>query len=383
MTRGKMMKKIFIMGVVAAGLLTGFNAFAQHETGGTQDSKILARERRLKQSQVIQEVAQTYREMVSSYKAQRIERAEEMSRKLTELIHDPLLPEAFAQKMAVKQERFLDRIYGEGKAPKIDIPVDDVSAEEIVQIQTAMQEQASNVQPVIQDADVAMPEPVVDHSRADKIAAKKAFRVERLAEKKRLREQKIARAQERRQRRRAARQKKREERLARLAEKKKRGRKDDDSPAPEGPSVSVNEEIAKIRETERRLVMEKKLTEFQDEAEESRKDMESQEDEIERYVRLYKEEMGREKKELEEEFGKRIENLYQDGIEFYNQKAYRFSLDVFNEMEKISPNYKETRAYLAELKRYFLLQRTMMSRPSLQDPQRQQVISNALDEHLP
>lgn len=147
------MKRISAIIIIIA--LMGSVVLAQENLKGTEDpvsygsqkQRILERQENLRRSQAIQNVAQTYREMVSAYKAKRIVYAEEMSQKLTRLLEDPMLPRVFAGKMARKQNAFLEKVYGDHRYLTMDVPVDKFADGEIEAIQEVLDEKM----PVEQD----------------------------------------------------------------------------------------------------------------------------------------------------------------------------------------------------------------------------------------
>jgi len=75
--------------------------------------------------------------------------------------------------------------------------------------------------------------------------------------------------------------------------------------------------------------------------------------EVDRYVHLYQKELTETRRQMTEEFNAKIESLYQDGLEYFDQKAYHFAFDVLKAVEQLKPDYKLTRRYLEDLQRYF------------------------------
>lgn len=387
--------------------------FAQSDLHGSEDpavygrekAKILAREERSRRSQTIQEVAQTYREMVSSYKAKRIIRAEELSQKLDALLDDPVLPESFALKIRHKQQRFLRRIYGDDSNMRVEVQVDDVSDEEVVQIQQVLKEGEGS--PAIGQPEFLAQEMAEDSQDIDLLALrraeKEAVKQKRFEEKERRKQEKaalkearrqeiIARRKKRRDEYSARKEKKKAERLVRLeARRNKKNIKDGFAGAGEGseletkPVAAIEQNIDAVAKdmddaqlAKRREVQTEKLLEYQKEF------LDLERKEVDRYVRLYKEEMKEQKRSLEEEFSRRVDSLYQDGIEFFEKKAYHFSYDVLREVEELHPNYKMTRQYLAELERSFKLNlNTDVSMSSTGRLQREQLIAEFLDTYHP
>lgn len=403
------MKKIFAAVVILLIVVMNGYALAQEDLRGTETpavygqkkQRILQRQERAKRSKTIQEVARAYREMVSSYKAKRIIRAEEMSQKLDVLLEDPILPEAFSNKMARKQRNFLKRIYG-GKIPaKMDVPVDAVSDAEIREIQYAVKEETGKgvgLGILLQNAGINS----LSHKEIKKQQAevrkrerllKRQRRKDEKAELKKVRyEEKAALKESHRVAALARKRKKKSERLARIEDKKNR----------KGQKRNASHEISDIQEVRIdleenvKVVNEKKISSaaqtldvleannrkarkiqrlraYQQEL------LDLERNEIDRYVQLYQKEMENKKSILQEELSKKIDLLYQDGVEYYEKKAYYFSRDVLFEVEKLQPDYKLTRQYLAELEMHFKFKTKRITGYSLKDDsERQQVIFNSL-----
>lgn len=67
---------------------------------------------------------------------------------------------------------------------------------------------------------------------------------------------------------------------------------------------------------------------------------------VERKVKIV-----RQREFLMTEFEKGVEAQYQTGVRLFNQKEYARSQDSFSGLEKMAPNYKDTRTYLKKLKK--------------------------------
>lgn len=83
--------------------------------------------------------------------------------------------------------------------------------------------------------------------------------------------------------------------------------------------------------------------------------------EVDRYVALYQQELSETRRQMKEGFDAKIESLYQDGLEYFDHKAYRFAFDILTAVEQLKPDYKLTRRYLENLERYFSSQTSLDS----------------------
>jgi|GEM_PF-4565490 len=83
--------------------------------------------------------------------------------------------------------------------------------------------------------------------------------------------------------------------------------------------------------------------------------------EVDRYVALYQQELSETRRQMKEGFDAKIESLYQDGLEYFDHKAYRFAFDILTAVEQLKPDYKLTRRYLENLERYFSSQTSLES----------------------
>lgn len=340
---------------------------------GREKERIIAREERVRRSQAIQEVARVYRQMVAAYKANRILNAEEMSQQLDQLLADPILPVAFSERIQKKHETFLQRVYSDSGRVKMDVPTDDISEEEFEKIQQAVsvqkqadvstdsfKEQAVEVEAPLKES--VIPEEQRAQTLQDRLAQKEARRQERIA----LRE-------ERHQKKQALREKRKKERLENTAvplvedDTDSQAKPDKELIAAEKKLDSINKEI-KSRQIEAPASGDsayKRLANLQEKA------LDLKKEEVDQYVRLYREQLKREQQSLQETFLVKIDNLYKDGVEFFQGNAYQFAYDVFLEVEKLHPDYKMTRNYLSQLEDYFRLH--------ARDFDRDKVVADALD----
>ena len=315
-----------------------------------QKKEILKREERVKRSEAIQKAARLYRGMVSSYKARRVIHAEELSRQLEECLDDPLLPESFARRLRDKQQNFLHRLYADETPVKIDVPADDISGQEIERIREAVIEKQPSVSAAIieteKPADKILSK---EELRRKRMEEKRKQREEKLALKEKRRQEKIARQQERRQEDLKRKQKKKEEREAeRQAKIQKQAKTQQKPKSPDTVSGSPANAGGQDEKTARRQeIQHQTLLEYQ------KKFLELERAEVQRYMQLYKDEIKEKREQMKKEFDVKIEMLYQDGMEFLEQKAYHFAFDILQAVEQLKPDYKMTRPYLKELGDYF------------------------------
>lgn len=68
---------------------------------------------------------------------------------------------------------------------------------------------------------------------------------------------------------------------------------------------------------------------------------------VERKVRIV-----RERNFLNEEFEKGVDQVYRNGVAHFDQKDYAASRMDFEEIEKLSPGFKDTRDYLRKLEKF-------------------------------
>ncbi len=382
MRKKEMMKRVITFFIV---LVSGFSlspmALAQQDVRGTEEpavyqekDAILAKQRRVHRSQTIQGVARLYREMVSSYKARRVIHAEALSQELDTVLDNPILPDAFAKKMRIKHHNFLTRIYGDQSNVQIDVPVDGVSDEEVAQIQQTMAEKKGEADVVVLPQIHRDGKTVISAATSKEVAAQL-----RIDEKKRIREERRAEKEKKRQEKIAARQKRCEQRLEQLKAKKAKKNSEPINVAglnrAERDESQLNQDIALEK---RSALQAQKLLEYQDEY------LDLKSEEVDRYVRLYKQAMKKREEILKKDFLVKIDSLYQDGIDFFGKKAYRFAHEVFIEVEKLEPGYKLTHRYLKELKRYFQLDLFSKGKKSPVDAsERNQLIVESLDAHNP
>ena len=331
-----------------------------------EKAQILEREQRTRRSQVIQETARIYREMVSSYKARHIVHAEELSGRLENLLADPSLPESFVERMTKKHMAFLTRVYGESPALRIDVPDDYISDEEMKQIQEA----------VLKEGKAVPTGAAVELKKMDQ---------DKRQQRNEIREQKKVLREQRRQDRLAEKDEARAARLQKLEEKKARRLKKSENPRTVSKQkVDQNHQQLKLKEIDHQLKTVTGTKEIKTSVVTKVIDMEQnalnlKRDEIDRYLRLYQEEMAVSRSGLREEFLIKIEALYQDGLEFLKRKAYQFAHDVLTEVEKLSPDYKKTRSYLSELEQYFRI--SQLQRVDFPDDSRLEQIEEALNAY--
>jgi len=365
--------KIFWKMMIVCTLLIGTGMPSWAQVQGTEEpafygkdkERILAREERARRSRTIQAVARVYREMVAAYKANRILHAEAMSQELDMLLDDPVLPGAFSERMRTKQENFLARVYGESGRIKMDVPTDDISAEEILKIrqeagikndavERAVPQVKTQVKAVVKEQDQVKIQPRDGvNDRAQEKAQRVQERVQRNAAR---RQERAALKEERRRKKIALRQEKEKQRLARAAEQaEKKSAATDRAGQLKQPSVPPEARDAIGRSAALRAAA-----------------LDLKQEEADHYVNLYQEEMQREREALQAAFAEKIEGLYRDGVEFYERRAYQFAYDVFLELEKLSPDYQETRRYLSELDHRFRIEASAHS-------QRDQAIEDSLD----
>lgn len=365
--------KIFWKMMIVCALLMGTAMPLRAQVQGTEEpafygkdkERILAREERARRSRTIQAVARVYREMVAAYKANRILHAEAMSQELDMLLDDPVLPGVFSERMRTKQENFLARVYGESGRIKMDVPTDDISAEEILKIrqeagikndavESAVPQVKTQVKAVVKEQDHVKIQP---RDGVNDRAQEKAQRVQERVQRNAARRQERAALKEERSRKKIAlRQEKEKQRLARAAEQaEKKSAATDRAGQLKPPSVPPEARDAIGRSAALRAAA-----------------LDLKQEEADRYVNLYREEMQREREALQAAFAEKIEGLYRDGVEFYERRAYQFAYDVFLELEKLSPDYQETRRYLSELDHRFRIEASEHS-------QRDQAIEDSLD----
>ncbi len=317
----------FISAMMALGLVSIADAQVQTLSGteppavyGEEKERVIARERKTRTSRAIQDVAQTYRQMVSAYKAGHIVHAEETSQHLDQLLEDDALPTSFAARMRKKHERFLERVYGESGPLRIDVPSDEISDEEFQMIQTT-----------VESTDHQMParatRPLVHEEVQQNIAIP---------------------AMDKKAEQAARRQKKQdEEKLQRAMQQKE--------------AEAAKERLSQVDEQLRQRQDAARLSRVNDSVESRVADLERaaldlKREEVDQYIHRYREQMQNEQESLQASFLEKVDALYQDGVEFYQKNAYYFANDVFTEVEKLRPDYKMTRQYLADLENHFRLQ---------------------------
>ncbi len=295
---------------------------------------------RRQRSQAIQEAAIVYREMVSSFKAKQIVHAEEMSQRLDELLADPILPESFVKKMQAKHERFLARVYG--PLDLADVPEDEtVSEEDFTAIQKEVRQQSSS-RVVPQPMAVEVKAPIVSLQSESKpqVLEQPEFKTKTTPQAKK--PEKILRE------------------TAPVA-------------APAAPPAVADGSVS--AEAERARRMEKSL------ASAASVGYQMTSEEVKHYLALYEEERQKKGGELKQEFERKVEILYADGVEFYKKNAYRFAYDILNEVEKVKPDYKMTRQYLSELKHYFELVEEEKPSTKIMNEDRREFIIQELDQY--
>lgn len=418
--------KLFLcVGVLCCGTMVWLHqpAFAQDQARGTEQpvvyaekDRILKKEQRQRRSQAIQEVAILYREMVASYKAKRIVRAEELSQKLDALLTDSVLPKVFAKKMQRKQQAFLERIYDGRDDSRMEVSVDEVSDHEVDEIKNAVEigaeketdanpsmvskealaserveqtQQTQEIQEIQEELETQEKKEILkkerDLARQRKIEERQRKRQEKIMVKEQRRQEKIARREQRRQkileeREERKRQKEQAQKLKDLSGNPAEVLKQDSAQAPQSKNVEKQSDNGKekVDTKQRGAVQVHKLLDNQE------KFLGMEQKEIDRYVDLYYKEMKARKEKLMKRLVEKIDTLYEDGLEFYQRKAYYFAYDIFQEVEKLEPDYKLTRQYLKELERYFSFgPNNNLPRSSSQRSKRDRVISNTLDSYRP
>jgi hypothetical protein len=370
------MKRHQILTVTAACLLffvQGASAWAQ--LSGTEDpasygrekERLIAREERVRRSQTIQEVARVYRQMVAAYKANRILNAEEMSQQLDQLLADPILPAAFSDRIQTKHATFLQRVYGDSGRVKMDVPTDDISEEEFKKIRRAVnsQKQTDVSTDSFKDSAVDVKSPLTESVTREE--QRMQALQDRLAQKEARRQERIALREERYQKKQALREKRKNERLVNTAVPLAVDSRDSQARSDKG--LVADQKKLKSRQVEAPVASGdsayKRLANLQEKA------LDLKKEEVDRYVRLYREQMKQEQQALQETFLVKIDNLYKDGVEFFQGNAYQFAYNVFLEVEKLHPDYKKTRNYLSQLEDYFRLH--------ARDLDRDKVVADALD----
>ncbi len=409
----RILKKRMLMMVL--GIMIGhacMSAFAQAQESSSLDPKLAPADygvkkrqiqdkaERLRRSQLIQDVSSTYREMVASFKARRIEHGEELVQKLDGLLDDPLLPQNFSGRIRIKQQNFLTRIYGRDVELAADFPVDKIADEELPAIRQRMPsgKTLEDVLPehaaAIQDAEKPQ-EDVKATKRAEKARFKKEKKEKaekQAADKKALAAKAAADALV------AA---KTAETITVPASAKKKARfKKEKKEKAEKQAVDIKALDAKVVAAESLAVEagktagrtvpvpdvqgvaqsrkehEKDLQAVLSQREQAQKDLEkySQElkggqkddaltevqsralglrqEKIDNFLKKYRSEIMVRRKDLQTQFDLRIEELYRDGVEFYESHAYRTAWDLLSEVEKLNPGYKDTRHILDAMRIY-------------------------------
>ncbi len=323
---------------------------------GSQKKQVQDRAQRLKQSQLVQDVSSTYREMVASFKARQIEHAEELSQELDNLLDDPLLPVAFAEKMRKKQQNFLERVYGKEDRLITEIPVDKITDEELPAIRERMspQRKISEVLP-------ASGEVMVESGQAPTVslaASEPAQPEPKKKKEKKAKQQKIS-------------------------SKEKLATEEVQQTALPKTTAETRRDHENDRQTalKQRKQAEEDLRKYADQSREGEADgllqvqrlaSEERQQKIDNFLKKYRSEMMVRRKDLQTEFDLRIEELYRDGMEFYKNRAYRMAWDLLSEVERLSPGYKDVRRVLDSIRIY--VEEELAH-------ERQQEISSVLDEY--
>ncbi len=323
---------------------------------GSQKKQVQDRAQRLKQSQLVQDVSSTYREMVASFKARQIEHAEELSQELDGLLDDPLLPAAFAEKMRKKQQNFLERVYGKEDRLITEIPVDKITDEELPAIRERMspQKEAAAVLPASEEGKIAG-----EQAPAVSLAVSEPLQPEPKKKKeKKTKQQKIS------------------------AEEKLATEKVQQTVLPKSTAETrrdhENDRQAALKQ---RKQAEEELKKYADQSREEEADgllkvqrlaSEERQQKIDNFLKKYRSEMMVRRKDLQTEFDLRIEELYRDGMEFYKNRAYRMAWDLLSEVEHLSPGYKDVQQVLGSIRIY--VEEELAH-------ERQQEISSVLDEY--
>ncbi|MEW5895020.1 MAG: hypothetical protein AB1650_04610 [Candidatus Omnitrophota bacterium] len=370
-------------------------SFSQSADAGTsmesETRKLREKEERACRSQAIQETARIYREMVASYKARQIVHAEELSQRLDDLLADPVLPEDFARRIHKKQEAFLKRVYSSNSLVAIDVPVDQVSDDEIKVIQEVIQDSEKvPLNKVKDEEDIIDPgrrkQELKMKKKQESLARKAALKAERLAEKEKRKADALAKKEAGKAVRLAKKKALEAERQARLEKRKLKQTQEtvslsENNAGTETRSEEALQRLKKVDSQLEKIIVEQetKQTVVTRAIASQQKALDLKKDEVERYVRLYQEDLIRMKKELHEEFLNKIESLYLDGLEFFDKKAYQFAYDVLTEVEKLSPDYKATRRYMADLERQLNLNQVQVSP---ERSSRSLLIEEALDAYL-
>ncbi len=315
---------------------------------GAQKKQVQDKAERLRRSQLIQEVSSTYREMVASFKARQVEHGEDLSQKLDALLDDPLLPADFAEKIRVKQQNFLERVYGKEVQLAADIPVDRISDEELPAIRERMPDfpKPAEVVPGRISAGGLAVEKTGETTENAQLPKQKAN--EGLIEKKR--QEALSADIE----------------AAAVRDKGLSG-KTADAVVPAGDPLSAVQSRKDYEEDRQAAVKQRQqaeqelekytqgvrdgqdadgLTKLQREALAGRKEK------IDAFLKKYRSEMTARRKDLQSQFDLRIEELYRDGVEFYEKKAYRTAWDLLSEVEELSPGYKDARRILDSIRMY-------------------------------
>ncbi len=348
MTIDRRMKR-YVIGAAVLIFVGAGPGFAQAPVAdyGARKEKVLRETEHRQRSELISQVSRTYREMVSSFKAKSVEHGEEMSLELSRLLEDPLLPAEFAARIRHKQARFLDRVYGRQTQALLDFPVDDELRDEEVQAIQARLDGPRPQSPVA-SALVTPADPMGDEAKGFEDGdVRQRERAERREEKRRVREAD----------RREVRHQKEAARLARAAERaaKKTARKAERDQTRQKKRLGEASSAAQTDQAEQELdaylaetrsahrAADQKLTEIET------KMMENRQAVVDEFVRKYRSELMARRKDLKAKFDDQLEALYEDGVALYKNKAYRKAWDILSEVERIQPDYKKTRSYLASI----------------------------------
>ncbi len=293
---------------------------------GVKKKQVQDKAERLKRSQLIQEVSSTYREMVASFKARQVEHGEDLSQKLDALLEDPLLPPDFAEKIRLKQQNFLERVYGKEVQLAADIPVDRITDEELPAIRERMPEQKNFA---VETPKMQVNEELIEKNPQETLNAdiKAAVVTDRSPSEEEEKERGVPVKNSRN----AVQSRKDYEQDRQSAVKQRQ---------------QAEQELEKYTQGLRDGQDADGLTKLQREALAGRKEK------IDVFLKKYRSEMTSRRKDLQSQFELRIEELYRDGVEFYENKAYRTAWDLLSEVEELSPGYKDARRILDSIRMY-------------------------------
>ncbi len=58
------------------------------------------------------------------------------------------------------------------------------------------------------------------------------------------------------------------------------------------------------------------------------------------------------REQIQKDYNRRIERMYERALTFYKNKQYRQARDIFTDIEELWPGYKDAKTYLRRIEKY-------------------------------